>query len=99
MSPNKEVFTAIVKSDAAYEFSNQCEEVCSQVYEYAQTNPTQQMEKTANTLFGAYNAITGYYQNVKSYKTEDAKVNSIMFGTALTVQKQPLKFVIRQMIF
>jgi hypothetical protein len=45
-------------------------------------NPTQQMETTAGTLFGAYNAITGYYQNVRNFKDGDAKFKSIMDGTA-----------------
>ena len=36
----------------------------------------------AGTLFGAYNAITGYYQNVRNFKDGDAKFKSIMDGTA-----------------
>jgi len=34
-------------------------------------------------VFGAYNAITRYRQNVKSYKNEDIKLKSIMFGSGL----------------
>ncbi|MBV4358772.1 DUF945 domain-containing protein [Pinibacter aurantiacus] len=30
--------------------------------------------------FGAYNAITGYFQNVKSFKNEETKLKSILFG-------------------
>lgn len=59
------------------------EDVCGQVLEYAFSAETQQMATTAGTLFGAYNAITGYYQNVNEYKSNDAKLKSIMFGTAL----------------
>ncbi len=88
MAPNKEVFTAVASNNKAFEFSSQFEEVCGQVWEYAQTSPTQQMETTAGTLFGAYNAITGYYQNVKEYKSNSAKLNSIMFGTGLDRTKK-----------
>lgn len=48
---------------------------------YAMNSPTQHTETTKGTLFGAYNAITGYFQNVKEYKDEEAKLKSIMFGT------------------
>lgn len=83
MAPNREVFQAVVTDNKVFDFSKQFEDVCGQVFEYAMSSPTQQMETTAGTLFGAYNAITGYYQNVKDYKTEDSRLNSIMFGTGL----------------
>lgn len=41
---------------------------------------TQQMETTKGTLFGAYNAVTGYYQNVRTYKDNEAKLQSIVMG-------------------
>lgn len=82
MSPNKEVFKAITEKNAAFEFSQQFENICEKVNEYAFAAETQQMPTTAGTLFGAYNAITGFYQNVNEYKSDSAKVNSIMFGTA-----------------
>ncbi len=88
MSPNKEVFTAIATDNKAFEFSRQFEDVCGQVFEYAMTSETQQMETTAGTLFGAYNAITGYYQNVNTYKSESQKLNSILYGTGLERTKK-----------
>src|SRR6266542_4493557 len=88
MSPNKEVFQAVVTSNDSYEFSRQFEDVCGQVFEYAMTNPSQTMETTAGTLFGAYNAISGYYQNVKDYKSADTKTNSILYGTAFERTKK-----------
>jgi len=45
------------------------------------SNPSQQLETTKGTLFGAYNAVTGYFQNVRSYKDGEAKLKSLMFGT------------------
>jgi phage/plasmid-like protein (TIGR03299 family) len=88
MSPNREVFQAVVNNDRTFEFSKQFEDVCGQVFEYAMTSPSQTMETTAGTLFGAYNGITGYYQNVKEFKTADNKTNSILFGTAFERTKK-----------
>jgi phage/plasmid-like protein (TIGR03299 family) len=83
MSPNKEVFKAIAENNTAFEFSQQFENICSRVEEYAFTAETQQMQTTAGTLYGTYNAITGFYQNVNEYKDQNHKTNSIMFGTGL----------------
>ena len=88
MSPNREVFKAIAEANAGYEFSKQFTDVCGQVFEYAHSHDSQTMETTNGTLFGAYNAVTGFYQNVKEYKTDNDKVNSIMFGTALDRTKK-----------
>lgn len=87
MCPNKELFTAIA-ANKEVQLSTQFENVLSDVYEYAQTSPTQQMPTTQNTIFGAYNAITGYYQNAKDYKSQSSKVSSIMFGTGLERTKK-----------
>ena len=48
--------------------------------EYAMTNEMQQLETTKGSLFGAYNAVTGYFQNVRTYKNEEAKLKSLLFG-------------------
>ncbi|MBG9376976.1 hypothetical protein I5907_12085 [Panacibacter sp. DH6] len=88
MSPNKEVFNAVPTNDKAYEFSRQFDDVCGNVFDYAMPSPIRQMETTAGTLFGAYNAIPGYYQNVKKYKSEDAKLNSILYVTGLDHTKK-----------
>ena len=95
MSPNAEVFGAVAEDRNGFEFSRQFEEVCGQVFEYAMTAPSQQMGTTAGTLFGAYNAITGYYQNIKSYKDDNAKVNSLMFGTGLERTKKAFELCMK----
>jgi hypothetical protein len=53
------------------------------------------MPTTAGTLYGAYNAITGYYQNVKEYKTTDAKANSILYGTGLERTKKAFEICMK----
>lgn len=88
MAPNKEVFHAVATNATAYEYSRQFDDVCGKVLEYAHAAESQQMETTAGTIFGAYNAITGYYQNVKQYSSGDAKLNNILFGTGLERSKK-----------
>lgn len=80
MVPNKEVLRNIQRGELD-ELSTCFVNICNNVYEYTHANPTQQFETTKGTLFGAYNAITGYFQNVRSYKNEEAKFKSIMDGT------------------
>ena len=79
MVPNKEVLHNI-QAGQSDELSTAFKNMCDNVYEYAMTSPTQQTETTKGTVFGAYNAITGYFQNVRSYKDEEAKLKSLLFG-------------------
>ncbi|MBS1532551.1 MAG: DUF945 domain-containing protein [Bacteroidetes bacterium] len=61
----------------------------NQVYSafgYAMMSDTQQLKTTKGTLFGAYNGITGYFQNVRNYKDADEKLTSILYGG--TAQKK-----------
>ncbi len=52
------------------------------------------METTKGTLFGAYNAVTGYFQNVRNYRDSEAKLQSIvMGGTAQLKTQKPLNCV------
>jgi len=79
MVPNKEVLKAL-KDGNHDELSTQFKNSVDAVYEYALTSPTQTLDTTRGTVFGAYNAITGYFQNVKDYKNSEAKAKSILFG-------------------
>lgn len=80
--PNKEVLQNI-QAGKEDELSACFKNMCDTAYEYAMSNPTQQQETTKGTLFGAYNAVTGYFQNVRRYKNDEAKLSSVLFsGTA-----------------
>jgi hypothetical protein len=81
MAPNKEALINLAEGRLD-QLSSHYLNMVDNVYEYALTSHTQQMETTAGTIFGAYNAVTGYFQNVRSYKNEEAKFKSIMEGTA-----------------
>lgn len=82
MAPNKETLNNL-KTNKQDEFSSAYTNIVNNVLEYALTSPTQQMETTKGTLFGAYNGVTGYFQNMKSYKDTETKFKSIMTGNAL----------------
>lgn len=82
MVPNKETY-ALLKAGKESELSSQFNNSVSAVLDYSLTSPTQQEVTTKGTLFGFYNSITGYYQNVRSYKDDESKLKSIMAGTGL----------------
>jgi phage/plasmid-like protein (TIGR03299 family) len=78
MAPSKEVLKSLKTGE---ELSTVFKNICDSAFMYAMASPTQQTETTKGTLFGAFNAITGYFQNVKEYKDDEAKVKSIIGGT------------------
>lgn len=87
MVPNKEVLKNIEKSEMD-ELSTCFKNMCDDVYEYNMTSASQQYETTMGTVFGAYNAITGYFQNVRNYKDEEAKMKSLLYGGTAQLRTQ-----------
>lgn len=79
MVPTKEVLRNI-RQGKEDELSTQFQNICMDAYEYAMGNETQQLETTKGTLFGAYNGITGYFQNVRKYKDDESKLKSLFYG-------------------
>jgi phage/plasmid-like protein (TIGR03299 family) len=79
MVPNKEVLNNL-QSGRQEELSTCFKNMCDTAFEYAMSDPSQQQETTKGTLFGAYNAVTGYFQNVRNYKDGEAKVKSLLFN-------------------
>lgn len=82
MAPNKETLNNL-KTNKQDEFSSAYTNIVNNVLEYALTSPTQQEVSTKGTVFGAYNAVTGYFQNVRNYKDDESKFKSIIMGNAL----------------
>jgi len=87
MVPNKEVLENI-QGGKEDELSTVFKNVCDNVFAYAMESPTQQTETTKGSLFGAYNAVTGYFQNVRNYKDGEAKLKSLLFGGTAQVRTQ-----------
>lgn len=82
MAPNKETLNNL-KTNKQDELSSAYTNIINNVLEYALASPTQQEVSTKGTVFGAYNAVTGYFQNVRNYKDDESKFKSIMYGTGL----------------
>lgn len=87
LCPNKETLD-LLKKGAEDEVSTVFKNVVQDAFAYAMTSDTQQMNTTKGTLFGAYNAVTGYYQNVRSYKDDEAKLQSIVMGGTAQMKSQ-----------
>ncbi|WP_288446037.1 DUF932 domain-containing protein [uncultured Chryseobacterium sp.] len=87
LCPNKETLNHLQKGnfdDLSTVFKNTVDDA----FAYAMMSDTQQTETTKGTLFGAYNAVTGYYQNVKTYKDDEAKLQSIVLGGTAQLKSQ-----------
>jgi len=54
----------------------------NEIYAYTIGHNTQQSNETKGTLYGFLNGITGYYQNIKTWKSIDDKIDSIIDGKA-----------------
>ena len=48
------------------------------------------MPTCRGTVFGAYNAVTGYFSNVKKYKNENNRMVGNYFGTGAKVMQKAL---------
>jgi hypothetical protein len=87
LCPNKESYN-LLKKGAEDELSTMFKNTVDDAFAYAMMNDTQQLETTKGTLFGAYNAVTGYFQNVRNYKDGEAKLQSIVLGGTAQLKSQ-----------
>jgi len=79
LAPSKEVLKNL--QEGKEELLSSCfTNIVESAFSYAMSDPTQLMDTTKGTVFGAYNAITGYFQNVRSYKDDEAKLCSLLMG-------------------
>lgn len=87
LCPNKETLNHLQKGnfdDVSTVFKNTVDDA----FAYAMISESQQMDTTKGTLFGAYNAVTGYFQNVRNYKDNEAKLQSIVLGGTAHLKAQ-----------
>jgi phage/plasmid-like protein (TIGR03299 family) len=78
MHPEREQIT---KGEFDKDFSKRFENLVDEIVGYATTHETQLTKETKGTLYGAYNSISGYFQNVKQYDSAEDKVQTIVYGT------------------
>jgi phage/plasmid-like protein (TIGR03299 family) len=70
----------MLKEDDKFELSTRTNNIITSIKDYAFNNETQQLKTTKGTAFGAYQAITGYFQNVRNYDNNEDKMSLIMLG-------------------
>ena len=83
-----EFFTKILKPDYVNvdtpekmaEMSTKLKNMVEATTQFAMTHPTQTTDATKNTLWGAYNAVSGYFNYIKNYNSAEDKFNSQFFG-------------------
>jgi len=75
-------YKSLKSVEEAEKISTRFKNQVSSIYEFALSHPTQQTNATKGTLWGAYNAISGYYNYIQKYKNEEQKFTSQMFGNA-----------------
>jgi phage/plasmid-like protein (TIGR03299 family) len=79
LAPSKEVLKNLQVGNED-ELSSCFTNMVDSAFSYAMSDTTKLMDTTKGTVFGAYNAITGYFQNVRTYKDDEAKVSSLLMG-------------------
>jgi phage/plasmid-like protein (TIGR03299 family) len=87
LCPNQETLQ-LLKKGAQDELSTVFKNACNDAFAYAMAHDTQQLDTTKGTVFGAYNAVTGYYQNVRSFKSDEDRLKSICLGGTAQARAQ-----------
>jgi len=64
------------------EMSTRLKNMVEATTQFALTHPTQTTDAANGTLWGAYNAISGYYNYIKPYDNQEKKFTSQFFGAA-----------------
>ena len=80
-----------LERDEEGNLSTKANNIMDVVLEYNEIGAGQQLETTKGTLWGAYNAVTGYMSNVKDYKVTDKKMQSIIDGTDYKTNSRSLE--------
>ncbi|KVV16237.1 phage/plasmid-like protein [Flavobacterium sp. TAB 87] len=79
LAPSKEIYSNL-KNNTTQELSSCFTNMIDNAFDYAMNDETQQLPTTKGTVFGAYNAVAGYFQNVRAYKNQEAKVKSLLLA-------------------
>lgn len=88
LAPNRELIKKFEYGEDEGTMSAQFGKVYSQAVDYAMGSESQLMETTQGTVFGLYNGITGYFQNVREYKNPEAKLKSLLLGGTAQLRTQ-----------
>jgi phage/plasmid-like protein (TIGR03299 family) len=70
----------MVTKEEEKEISTRMKNITDSIYSFAITHETQKTEAAYRTVWGAYNAISGYYTHVKDYKNAEQKMRDMNYG-------------------
>ncbi len=87
----KYLSSVFMKSTDHLELSEITESIINDAEKYYYEGPGQQMDSCRGTAFGAYNAVTGYLNNVKEYKSIEAKMKYINLTEGVILSKKAFK--------
>ena len=68
--------------------STRKQNILSEVQSYYTKGPGQELSSAVGTLWGVYNAITGYYNNAKVYADSEKKMESVIYGSGATASNK-----------
>ena len=71
-----------VSKEEEEKLSTRFQNQANSIYEFALSHPTQTTNAARGTVWGAYNAISGYYNYIHKYSGAEQKFTSQMFGNA-----------------
>ncbi len=69
--------------------------IIESVTDYYFTGPGQDTEMTKGNMWGAYNAVTGYFSNVKEYKSEEKKMKNSILGHDYTIMQSAFDLAVK----
>lgn len=78
----------VTPDNVTKEASTRLQNIVFSTADFALSHPTQTTPEANGTLWGAYNAVSGYYNYVKTFKSREDKFKSQYFGDA---EKKMLK--------
>lgn len=78
----------VKKEDLEEQYSTLFTKKVDEIMAFAKEHPTQITDAAKGTVWGAYNAISGYFGYLKEYKSQEDKMNDLYFkGAAKRIEK------------
>lgn len=71
--------------------STRSKNLTKSIFDFAKHHNTQTTAATNNTLYGAYNSISGYFGHLKQFNSASDRMNSICFGLGASKTNQAFK--------
>ncbi len=78
------------------EISTRKANIIDDVYKAYFVGPGQQLDTAKGTMWGAYNAVTCYFQNIKSIKSDDKAMRSNFYGSNYEVMQKAFNLAVNQ---